>query len=108
MNPKVNGANGGAHTPVSSMMAMMQVPAANGVVVSQKLAQETARFWARRMRAYIDQVETLAGCSSANQLIAAQAQFIERMQEDFAAETEALSEIWKNPNGGANGGERAV
>ncbi|HWA01456.1 MAG TPA: phasin family protein [Caulobacterales bacterium] len=102
MSPKSNGANG-AHTPMAEMVALMQAPAANGMVVGQKLAQETTRFWARRMRAYIDQVETLAGCSSANQLIAAQAQFIEQMQEDFAAETEALSEIWKH-----SGDERAA
>ncbi|MES1199418.1 MAG: phasin family protein [Pseudomonadota bacterium] len=95
MSPKNNGANG-VDTPVSSMMAMMQVPAASGIVVGQKLAQETTRFWARRMRAYIDQLETLASCSNPNQLIAAQAQFIERMQEDFAAETETIQEIWKS------------
>ena len=94
MSAKQNGARS-AESPMSSMAAMMQAPSANGFVVSQRLAQEATRFWAQRMRAYADQVEVLAHCTDANQIIAAQAQFIERMQAEFAAETEALSQIWK-------------
>jgi len=94
MSAKSNGAQS-AENPMSSMVAMMQAPAANGFAVSQRLAHEATRFWAQRMRAYADQCELLASCTSPNQVMAAQAQFIERLQEDFAAETEALSQIWK-------------
>lgn len=93
MTAKQNGAQSAETNPMFSMAAMMAAPAANSVAVSQKLALETARFWARRMRAYADQMEMLAGCSNPNQLVAAQAQFIARMQEDFAAESAAMQDI---------------
>lgn len=99
MNAMRNGAHTNPSEAVSSVVALMQAPAANSFIVSQKLALEATRFWARRMRAYLDQVELLAGCSSANQLVAAQAQFVERLQEDYVAESTALTEIWCQPNG---------
>ncbi|MES1158326.1 MAG: phasin family protein [Terricaulis silvestris] len=105
MSAKNNGAQS-AESPMSSMAAMMQGPAANGFVVSQRLAHEATRFWAQRMRAYADQVEVLAKCTDPNQIIAAQAQFIERMQAEFAAETEALSQIWKSAGDDAQDGKR--
>ena len=95
MSPKASNGAHSAENTMSSMAAMMQAPAVNGFAVSQRLAMEAARFWAQRMRAYADQAELLARCTDANQIIAAQAQFIERMQADFAAETEAVSQIWK-------------
>lgn len=98
MNAMRNGAESASET-VSSIAAMMQVPAANGIAVGQKIALEATRFWARRVRAYVDQMELLAGCVNANQIVAAQAQFIERMQEEYAEESQAVAELLHLPNG---------
>ena len=107
MSSKSNGAESAFNT-MSSMMNMMPAPAVSGFAVSQKIALETAKFWARRMRAYADQVEALARCGSPNQLVAAQQQFLQRMQEDIAEETSAFSEIWRqNGNEVAKTVERA-
>lgn len=82
---------------VSSMFGMLQSPAANGLFLSQKLALEAARFWAQRMRAYADQLETLAQCANPNQFASAQADFLQRMQRDYTQETSAMSEIIAAP-----------
>lgn len=80
-------------TTASALLSMLQSPATNGFALSQQLALETARFWARRMRAYADQMEALVRCTSPNQIAAAHSQFMERMQDDYAQETAAVSEI---------------
>jgi hypothetical protein len=80
--------------PANSPFAeMFQAPAANSFLISQRFALEAARFWARRMRAYADQMETLAGCASPNDLATAQTKFLERLREDYATETEAMSAL---------------
>lgn len=94
MNATRNGA-AGAEDAISAMVTALQTPAA----LSQKLAFETARFWTQRMQAYLDQVELLAQCRSAEQVVTAQAHFIERLQSDYAAETAALTQLWRPPNG---------
>ena len=75
------------------MVAMRQGPAANSFLVSQRFALEAARFWARRMRAYADQMETLAGCTSPDDVANAQTRFIERMRDDYAAESQAIGAL---------------
>jgi hypothetical protein len=101
-----------ASKTISSFADLIQAPTANSLLMSQRLALETARFWARRMRAYADQMETLAGCASADDLASAQTKFLERMREDYAAESEAISalltpEAASSPRRGSNGGAEA-
>ena len=86
-----------ASDTVTSLVSMLQGPAANSLVVSQRLAIEAARFWARRMHAYADQMEALVGCASADDVAVAQTRFIERMRDDYVAESEALGSLLTQP-----------
>jgi hypothetical protein len=88
----------GASNAISTFADMVQAPAASTFLVSQRFALEAARFWARRMHAYADQMEVLANCRSADDVAGAQTRFIERMREDYAAESEALGELLKPEN----------
>lgn len=81
------------HHSVEAMTNFLQGPAANGFAFSQKLALEATRFWARRMRAYADQMETLTKCADPTQVIEAQRSFIEKMQEDYAKESSHFTEL---------------
>jgi hypothetical protein len=76
---------------------MLQSPAANTFVASQRLALEAARFWARRLHAYADQMEALAACTSADDVAAVQTRFIDRMREDYVAESEAIGALMTPP-----------
>src|SRR5688572_33345113 len=98
MSPTRNGAADSAADTMSSVVAMMQTPAANTFAVSQKFALETTRLWPRRMRAYADQVEILSRCSSPEQLVEAQQHFVERLQEDYATERAAFTALLTPPN----------
>jgi hypothetical protein len=89
-----------APDPVSSMVAMMQGPTANTFLVSQRFALEAARFWARRMHAYADQMELLASCKSPDELAGVQTRFIERLRDDYAAETQAFTALLTPERGG--------
>ena len=91
-NRRSNGANG-APESVSSLVDIMQTPAANTFLVSQRFALEAAKFWARRMRAYADQMEEFASCRSPDDIAGAQTRFLERMREDYATESEAIGEL---------------
>lgn len=71
----------------------MQMPVATSFVMSQRLALESAKFWARRMRAYADQMEMLANCASADDFAGAQTRFFDRMRDDYRAESEALNAL---------------
>jgi len=102
-NRRSNGANG-APESVSSLVDIMQTPAANTFLVSQRFAFEAAKFWARRMRAYADQMEELANCRSADDLTSAQTRFLDRMREDYATETEAFNALLKPENFTKRGG----
>ena len=82
---------------VSSFVALLQGPAANSFAVSQRFALEAARFWARRMHAYADQMETLAACTTPDEMAVAQTRFIERMRDDYAAESKALGALVAPP-----------
>jgi hypothetical protein len=92
MTTKRNGAQG-ASEPISAASALLAAPAAASLLASQKLALEAARFWAKRMRAYADQLDVLAGCRDPMQLASAQARFVQRMQEDYAEERRAVAEL---------------
>jgi hypothetical protein len=96
-NRRSNGGNGSPES-VSSLVEIIQAPAANSFLVSQRFALEAAKFWARRMRAYADQMEDLANCRSTEDIAGAQARFIERMREDYATESEALGNLLKPEN----------
>ena len=98
--------NGAQEAPdaVSSMVAMMQGPTANTFLVSQRFALEAARFWARRMHAYADQMEQLAGCRSPDELAGVQSRFLERLRDDYAAETQAFTALL-TPERGADSDE---
>lgn len=91
-NRRSSGGNGSPES-VSSLVDIMQTPAANTFLVSQRFALEAAKFWARRVRAYADQMEELANCRSPDDLAGAQTRFLERMREDYATESEALGEL---------------
>jgi hypothetical protein len=84
-----NGAHEASDT-VFPFAALMQLPTANSFLVSQRIALEAARFWARRMHAYADQMETIASCASPDEFANAQTRFLERMRDDYAAESEAI------------------
>jgi hypothetical protein len=86
---RTNGARE-ASDSVSSIFAAMQMPTANSLVMSQRIALESARFWARRMHAYADQMEALVSCRSPDDLATVQTQFLERMRDDYAAESQAI------------------
>jgi hypothetical protein len=91
-NKRNNGGNGSPDS-VSSLVDIMQTPAANTFLVSQRFALEAARFWARRMHAYADQMEVLATCRSTDDIAGAQTRFLERMREDYAVESEAIGSL---------------
>jgi hypothetical protein len=91
-NRRSNGGNGSPES-VSSFVDIMQTPAANGFLVSQRFAFEAAKFWARRMRAYADQMEDLVNCRSADDIAGAQTRFLDRLREDYATESEAFGQI---------------
>jgi hypothetical protein len=74
-------------------------------LVSQRVALETARFWARRMHAYADQMEALAKCTSPDDLVKAQRGFMERMQQDYAEESAALTQLVSAPTRGEDQAE---
>jgi len=86
----------------SAFTDMIQAPTANTFLVSQRFALEAAKFWARRMRAYADQMEELACCRSADDIADVQTRFLERMREDYAVESEAFGQLLSSvtpPNG---------
>ena len=95
-----NRRSNGASSPdsVSSLVDILQSPAANTFLVSQRFAFEAAKFWARRMRAYADQMEELANCRSPDDLASAQTRFLDRMRDDYASETEAFNALLKPEN----------
>ena len=79
---------------IAKFADMIQAPTANSFLMSQRFALEAAKFWARRMRAYADQMEEFACCRSADDIAGAQTRFIERMREDYAAESEAFGQLF--------------
>ena len=87
--------NGARQTP--DLLAPLN---ANSFVASQRIALEAARFWARRMHAYADQMETLCKCTSPDDLMKAQRGFIDRMQQDYAEESAALTQLMASPERG--------
>ena len=100
---RTNGAHSANEATLpAAMFALTPAAAASSFRASQKLALEAARFWARRMHAYAEQFETLASCTQPNDVVAAQARFITRMQEDYAAEREAITTIWSSQQAEAN------
>ena len=103
-NRRNNGGNGSPES-VSSLVDIMQTPAANTFLVSQRFALEAAKFWARRMRAYADQMEDLASCRSPDDIAGAQTRFLERLREDYATESEAFGQILSSAT--ANDAERS-
>jgi hypothetical protein len=102
-------AKSNGHQSIEVMANFLQSPAANGFLVSQKLALEATRFWARRMRAYADQMEALTKCADPSQVIEAQRSFIEKMQEDYAKESAHFADLLSvaNDEHQASGRQRA-
>ena len=80
--------NGARSTP--DLLATLN---ATSFAASQRLALEAARFWARRMHAYADQMETLCKCTSPDELMKAQRGFIDRMQQDYAEESATFTHL---------------
>ena len=85
MTAKRNGAR-----PTPDLLAPLN---AASFATSQRIALEAARFWARRMHAYADQMETLCKCTSPDELMKAQRGFINRMQQDYAEESAAFTHL---------------
>ncbi|GAB4153446.1 MAG: hypothetical protein Tsb0016_25980 [Sphingomonadales bacterium] len=59
----------------------------NGFAAAERLAEETFRFWARRMNAYADHFSTLQQCQGPAELADASTQFINQTMADYAEET---------------------
>jgi hypothetical protein len=72
---------------------LIQTPTANSLMMSQRLTLEATRFWARRMRAYADQMEQLVSARSPEDMANLQTRFLDRMREDYAAESEAITSL---------------
>lgn len=87
--------NGGAHgaPEINRLVSVLQAPTATSFLMTQRFALEAARFWARRMHAYADQMETLAHCSNADDFTKAQTRFVERLQQDYADESAAFTDL---------------
>lgn len=97
MPPKPNHTIESASVPIAQTLSFLQSPAANGFLLSQKLALEATRFWARRAHAYAEQMQALAACREPAQFVNAQTRFLERLREDYAFETEAVSNLLTPP-----------
>lgn len=99
--------NGAASAPDTTpfMFAIMPNPALQTFAASQRVALEAARFWARRMHSYAEQMETLCECAGPDDVARAQSMFLERMREDYAEESKALRAILALPS--ANGADEA-
>lgn len=98
---KQNGANGAPE--ITRLVQAMQAPTATSFLMSQRLALEAARFWARRLHAYADQMETLVSCSSPQDFSAAQSRFMERLQQDYAEESAAFTGLLREAPGASRG-----
>lgn len=101
---RTNGDNGAVDNGLaSSMLAFTPLAAVQNFRLSQRVALEAARFWARRVHAYAEQMENLAQCAEPTDVVAVQAKFITRMQEDYASERETLTSLWRDePHSGEN------
>lgn len=97
----LNGAHGAPE--VNRFMQALQAPTATSFLMSQRFALEAARFWARRMHAYADQMETLARCRSSEDFTSAQSHFIERLQQDYAEESAAFTGLLREMPKAMNG-----
>lgn len=87
-----NGANSAAQS-VSSAVSFLHSPTATPFLLSQKMALEATRFWARRVSAYAEQMQALATCKAPAQFADVQTRFFERLREDYASETVAVAEL---------------
>lgn len=99
-----NGPRRRSEPDTASATSMFIAPTTNSFLISQRMALEAARFWARRLHAYADQMETLAQCSTPGDFAAAQTKFLERMRDDYREESEAVGALILEPireNGGA-------
>ncbi|WP_395644741.1 phasin family protein [Terricaulis sp.] len=92
MTIKRNGDANGA-PEINRFVAVLQAPTAHSFLMSQRFALEAARFWARRLHAYADQMETLAHCSNVDEFTNAQTRFVERLQRDYAEEGAAFTDL---------------
>lgn len=72
-------------------MSAFQTPP--GLELGKRLGGEVARFWAKRLHAYAEHLETLAGCSDPPALIEAQMAFLKKAQGDYAAEGEVIKRL---------------
>jgi hypothetical protein len=79
---------------VRTVVSYLEGPARNGWLVSQKLAMQATRFWARRLHAYADQMEEISRCSNPDEFMTAQRHFLERMRADYVDETSAFADIF--------------
>lgn len=104
-----NRRSNGASPPdtITSFVNALQAPAANSFLVSQRFALEAARFWARRMHAYADQMEALAACATPDDMANAQKRFIDRMRDDYAAESAEVQKLLRTTYGEAAAAQRA-
>ena len=59
------------------------------------------------MHAYADQMETLAHCATPDQFARAQTEFIDRLREDYSAESKTLSALVASGRDGEGDGPKA-
>lgn len=92
-----------ASDAIATFTDMLQAPTASSFLMSQRFALEAAKFWARRMRAYADQMEAFASCRSADDIAGAQTQFLQRLREDYAVESEVFGQLFSAALPGKDG-----
>lgn len=87
--PALEGWGNGFAAP--DMSAFLSAP---GLMLGQRMAIEGARFWAKRMRACVDQVEALSHCDTPAAVIEVQTKFLKQIQADYLAEGEVVKDIF--------------
>lgn len=72
---------------MSSMQNAFGGTQTNGFAAAERLAEETFRFWARRMNAYADHFSALQQCQGPAEIADASTQFINQTMSDYVEET---------------------
>lgn len=94
--------NAGQADQLSAMMMPMNGAALSPVLMAQSLAQESVKFWARRMHAYADWAGAAAASKSPDQLLDAQNAFLSQTQKDYMQESAAMAAIVTGQGKGAD------
>ncbi|MBI1339424.1 hypothetical protein GC169_04330 [bacterium] len=70
-------------------------------LVTQRAIGEIWAFWAKRLRAYADYADAIAGAHGIADLAEAQSEFVSRTQAEWAEESQHIAEIAREAPGRA-------